>query len=71
MNKKEQQIIALEDNIIVEAFIHCEECLEKKYLNELDPEQDAYIHGWRVVDDRVLCPTCIRLSKHQPIKKKK
>lgn len=69
MSKKDDQIKALEDCCIVEAFIECNECPTKKYLNELDPEQDAYIHGWRVVDDSPLCPTCVRLSK--PKKKKK
>lgn len=66
---KKTQIEGLEAHVIVEAFIYCSGCPENKYFNELDPEQDAYIHGWRVDGDEVYCPTCVRINKSEKKKK--
>lgn len=70
MTKEQKQIKLLEDCTVTESRIECSGCPRKEYLNELDPEQDACIRGWRVEGDDCHCPTCVKLYKKKSKNKK-
>lgn len=64
--KKQEQIDALTECVLVEISVECEKCRRGHstvFIDEQDFAEELYKKGWRYKNEMCLCPKCVKTKK--------
>lgn len=74
MTLRDSKISELNDCVHVVADIECSQCKEGstlEFADQFEAGEEFYNDGWRIFEDEVWCPKCVKKRRYILLKKKK